>query len=72
MPKSGAMTFIFGKMHLFNLKVSERMPQVKYGFECLKQQKTSWDEWVRLIYGNADHGTVEPKEMTIFITTGNH
>ena len=37
MPKSGAMTFIFGKMHLFNLKVSERMPQVKYGFECLKQ-----------------------------------
>ena len=22
----------------------------------------SWDEWIRLIYGNADHGTVEPKE----------
>ena len=37
MPKLGAMTFTSGKIHLFNLKVSERMPQVKYGFECLKQ-----------------------------------
>ena len=31
-----------------------------------------WNERIRLIYGNADHGTVEPKEMTIFITRGNH